>query len=399
MLVPYGVDNPMRRLPLANWALIAANVAIFHYEVPVRYFGFGGTIDVETYGIVPSRLQWFQPLTSAFLHDNILHLFGNMVFLWTFGNNVNDKLGHWRYLAAYLAFAVLSSLGHAALATWPVSTYPCFGASGAVFGVVGAYLTFHPINDVRVFYFIFFVMGTFRCSAYWIIGFFVAWDFYRAVSGTYGAVAVMGHLAGFAAGAALGLLLLRRNWVERDDYDLLSRLSGRRKAAPGASLLRPRAAQDGAVSEAERANRAAVAQARAALRSQVEGGQLESAGATYLEFLKAFPGEALDEQPHVEVANWLLRAGREADAAAAFHHFARTHPKHAQAPNALYSAGILYGQNLGQGARGSALLRETAPRLSDPAKARRALDVANALDAAAPALPIAPPRGATGQGS
>ena len=131
MLVPYGVDNPMGRWPWMNWALIAANVAVFYFEA------FGGAIDLGVYGTVPANLHWWQPLTSAFLHANVIHLVGNMIFLWTFGNNVNDRMGHWRYLGAYLAFAYLSDLAHALLATGLMAYVPCIGASGAIFGVVG----------------------------------------------------------------------------------------------------------------------------------------------------------------------------------------------------------------------------------------------------------------------
>ena len=383
MLVPYGVDNPMGRLPLMNWALIAANVGVFYFEVLGGYFGFAGPINLDVYGTVPAHLQWFQPLTSAFLHANVIHLFGNMVFLWTFGNNVNDKLGHWRYLAAYLAFAVLSNLGHAMLASGPMALVPCIGASGAIFGVVGTYLTFYPINDVRVWYFLGFISGTFSCSAYWIIGLFVAWDVYDAVAGTYGAVAVMAHLAGFAAGAGLGLLLLWKDWVERDDYDLLSRLTGRQRSGTAHGFSRRRGVEAAPMPPAEAERLAAAGRMRTALCSQVKAGDLAGATELYRNFLEGFPGEALDEQAHVELANWLYRAQRFAEAAGAFHHFARTHPQHALAANALYSAGTLYAQSLGQPARGVALLKEAAQRLRDPAKARRAREIAQAIEAQA----------------
>jgi len=377
VLIPYGVDNPMGRLPWMNWALIAANVAVYFGE----RLGIVATIPLDVYGTVPADLHWYQPLTSAFLHAGPFHLFGNMLFLWTFGNNVNDRMGHLRYLGAYLAFAYLSDLAHALLATGNMADVPCIGASGAVYGVIGTYLTFYPINDVKVFFFLVFVTGTFRCSAFWIIGFYVAWDLWDALAGSYGAVAVMAHLAGFGVGAGLGMLLLSRDWVERDEYDLLSRLRGRRGPSLAEQFARKQGVQPAAVSEADAEKLAAADRMRAALQTQIEAGDFAAASELYGAFLKAFPGEALNETPHIALANWLLRAGRQSEAAAAFHHFARTHPQHAQAAHALYSAGVLYGQKLGQPARGQALLEEAATRLRDPAKARRARDMADALDA------------------
>ncbi len=385
MLVPYGVDNPMGRLPWMNWGLIAANVAVFAYDV-----SYG--INEQVYGTLPARLEVYQPLTSAFLHANLIHLFGNMIFLWTFGNNVNDRLGHWRYLGAYLAFAYLSALAYALLATGDAADVPCIGASGAIYGVVGTYLTFYPIHDVKVWCFLVFVMKTFRCSAYWIIGFYVAWDLYDAVAGTHGPVAVVAHLAGFAAGVALGLLLLSRDWVDRDEDDLLSLLRGTRGRSLAEQFPRKPAVQPAAASEADAQRLAAAGRMRAALEAQVAAGDLAGAGELYQAFLAAFPGEPLGEAPHIALANWLLRAGRQAEAAAAFHHFARTHPRHAQAAHALYSAGTLYGQSLGQAARGQALLKEAATRLRDPDKARRAREAAQALEAQASLGPhVAPP--------
>jgi len=372
MLVPYGVDNPMRRLPLMNWALIAANVALFGLQVY-------GEVDITVYGTVPAHLRWYQPLTSAFLHSGIVHLAMNMIFLWTFGNNVNDKLGHWRYLGLYLVFAYASDLGHALMATGLIARVPCIGASGAVFGVVGAYLAFYPINDVKMWYFLFIFMGTFRCSAFWIIGFYVAWDVYHAVNGTAGAVAVFAHLTGFAAGLAAGMLFLRRNWVERDDYDLLARLTGRHKWAKRFSRSEALASVAPADEDTER--RALADRMRRHLASQVEARQLEAACETYRGFVRTYPGEALDSHTHIELANWLLKARRLPEAAAALHHFAVTHPRHEQAADALYSAGVLYVRHLAQPQRGRALLSQAARLLMNPEKASRAAALAQAAAA------------------
>ena len=159
MLIPLYDDNPFRRISYAyvNWALIAANVLVFAifqsgYIYSTRFadttsisFGmipvvFFSTMDLPSeYIAVP---HWLTPLTSAFLHGSWMHLAGNMLFLWVFGDNVEDDLGHLRYLVLLCGLCHAGRSAHAF--ALPQSTSPLIGASGAVSGVVAAYVLLHP---------------------------------------------------------------------------------------------------------------------------------------------------------------------------------------------------------------------------------------------------------------
>lgn len=387
MLVPYGVDNPMGRLPIANWALIAANLVAYVVQVnsgvvveSVEWRSVAVYRFVLEYGLVPADFHWYQLVTCAFLHGGILHLLGNMVFLWTFGNNVNDRLGHARYLAFYLLFTVLASLGHVAANSG--SPIPAVGASGAISGVMGIYLAFYPVNDVRMFYFIFVKMGTFSWSSYWMIGLWVGFDAYEALSGTAGSVAVWAHLAGFAVGFGSGLLLLWTEWTERDEYDFLSWLARRHDkrlmeryslggaVRPGGG---PLPSPPGATSTPVAPHRpVSPGDARKAIDAHLENSEVQALQEAYQDFVNVYPRLALDKDSQIRVANALFRAGSHALAAEAYARFARFYPDHPQAPDALFSAGILHVEKLNHPDVGRRLLEQALPLLSDPAKIERA---------------------------
>ena len=151
-MFPVGDDRDARRRPYVNWALIAACAMVFAYE-SLLPGGERQTL-IDAWGLVPSRLladpgaAWPTLVSHAFLHASILHLGGNMLFLWVFGARVEDELGHPGYLAFYLAGGALAGL--ASVASRAESSTPGIGASGAISAVLAAYLVLHPLADVRV---------------------------------------------------------------------------------------------------------------------------------------------------------------------------------------------------------------------------------------------------------
>ena len=151
-MFPIGDELSPRKRPFVNWALIAACALVFLYESALPASGREALI--TTWGLVPARLLrdpaagWMNLFTSAFLHANLLHIGGNMLFLWIFGDDVEDDLGHLGYLVFYLAGGVLA--GAASVASRPDSSAPGIGASGAISAVLAAYLVLHPFSDVRV---------------------------------------------------------------------------------------------------------------------------------------------------------------------------------------------------------------------------------------------------------
>jgi len=381
ILVPYGVDNPMSRLPLVNWAIILLDVIVFAIQATVG-------VSYRIYALVPGDFHLYQLLTSMFLHVGPLHLFGNMLFLWTFGNNVNDRLGHLGYGVAYVLLGMVAGLGHMAVA-WG-SSRPCVGASGAIFGVVGLYVVFSPLNDVRVWYMFIVRLGTFSCSGFWIIGFYVAMNVLDVILGTAGRVAVMAHLAGFGAGFGVALFLLKRGLVERDDYDLLSWISGKREKEmlarfsrnPSGDVPLPPPPGLGAARGGGRMPSARELQAE--LRAHLVAGDTRRLLDAYQRFHNVYPRLALGEELQIDVANALFRAGQHAQAAEAFERFARYYPAHPQAADALYSAGMLRARRTGEPDHGRRLLEEAIPLLKDKGKITRAMLTCNRIgDAAA----------------
>jgi membrane associated rhomboid family serine protease len=225
-VVPLNDNNPTRITPYVTYTLIILNIAVFIYELtlnPQQLAGF-----FQLFAVVPQQLtgslegvaiaqpvpEWWTLFTSQFLHGGFLHVAGNMLFLWIFGNNVEDQLGHIKYLFFYLACGVL-----AALAQWffaPLSDIPSLGASGAIAGVMGAYIIRFPKTEILTLIPLGILFWTIRVPAVFFLGFwFVQQAFYGVASlGVAtnigmegGGVAYWAHAGGFVVGAILGPLL------------------------------------------------------------------------------------------------------------------------------------------------------------------------------------------------
>ncbi|MEM6392838.1 MAG: rhomboid family intramembrane serine protease [Planctomycetota bacterium] len=211
----------MRRWPIANFVLIAAIAVVSVYGWVVGDgWGFGPMEDMVLRGWDPVGL-----VGHMFLHADILHLVGNLVFLWVFGNAVCAKLGNLSYVAAFLAFGLVAAVTHNVL-----DGAPAIGASGAINGVVGAFLILYPRNDVSCFYLFLLNVGSFELSAMWLILAWVAFDVWGAIDGG-GQTAYWAHLGGLAAGAGLLWAGVARGWVkmERTEQSLLAVIAERRR--------------------------------------------------------------------------------------------------------------------------------------------------------------------------
>jgi membrane associated rhomboid family serine protease len=151
--------------------------------------------------LFPDKLEWVAVLVSMFLHGSWLHLGSNMLFLWVFGNNVEDRLGRGGYLVFYLAGGVVATIAHVAANT--SSTIPVVGASGAIAAVMGAYFVWFPHVRIRTIVFAFIIFFT-EIRARWLLGFWFALQFFTA---SESGVAWVAHVAGFAFGVLAGLLI------------------------------------------------------------------------------------------------------------------------------------------------------------------------------------------------
>jgi membrane associated rhomboid family serine protease len=231
VFIPLSDDNPLRsiRFQWVTLFLIIANVIVFLLENTPD-----GQAAIASFAVIPTELFQVhivggavrgpdQPLpvpegltliTYQFLHSDILHLISNMLFLWVFGDNIEDAMGHFKFLVFYLACGVAGGLAHAWMQ--PSSSLPLIGASGAVAGVIAAYLILHPRVRVWVLAFRFIPL---RISAAWVLGVWAATQIVMIAIAPGEQVAWWAHVGGMVAGAIL-VLILRRPGVALFDRGL-----------------------------------------------------------------------------------------------------------------------------------------------------------------------------------
>jgi membrane associated rhomboid family serine protease len=208
MVMPIYDDNPFTQpvKPLVTWCLIAANLAVFIYEMGASQLALDRLID--TYSLTPAAMTgdmpargWVPPLialfTYQFFHADVAHILGNMIFLWVFGDDVERALGRWRFLAFYLLVGAVGGLIY--VATDRHSTIELIGASGSIAGVIIGYVMLRPCAKITV------LLGIIplRISAYWVIGLFVLTQLWSLGSVSKSEVAYWCHFGGMLAGAVL----------------------------------------------------------------------------------------------------------------------------------------------------------------------------------------------------
>ena len=217
MFIPLKDENPTQRFPVVTVVLITLNVLVFLYQIfspqGLQYSIYRmGAIPYEiTHFTTISQLPRISPpltlLTSLFLHGSFLHLFGNMLYLWIFGNNIEDFLGPFRYILFYLVSGLGASLVH--IIFHPSSMIPMIGASGAIAGVLGAYFLLYP--GARVLTLVFFWI--IPVPAFFILG---LWFVAQVMNiGIGGGVAWFAHIGGFLIGVALIRIYIKRRRIPR----------------------------------------------------------------------------------------------------------------------------------------------------------------------------------------
>ncbi|HUR38724.1 MAG TPA: rhomboid family intramembrane serine protease [Planctomycetota bacterium] len=211
MILPVGDLGKTRKFAWINWALIAANCVIFsmYWFKPERY-----EPTLISYAMVPDHWEWRTLLTSMFLHGDPMHLLGNMLFLYIAGDNVEDRLGHLGYLVFYLLAGMVGGMTHVVYATQfgGGGGVPTVGASGAISGVMGAYLVLFPGTQVRFIVWLLIFVRSFTLPAWGVIGFWVASQvlmarnqWHHVAEKEAAMVAVFAHLGGFAFGFIVGI--------------------------------------------------------------------------------------------------------------------------------------------------------------------------------------------------
>ncbi|HSR66303.1 MAG TPA: rhomboid family intramembrane serine protease [Acidobacteriota bacterium] len=231
-MIPFRDSVPARRYPVVTIAIIVVNVLVFIYQLtmgsPRQMQAF-----VYTFGMIPARLtagemfaQYDLPsfgltmVTSMFLHGGLAHLFGNMLYMWVFADNVEDRMGAWRFAFFYLICGVGAGLVH--ILFNPGSTVPTIGASGAVSGVLGAYLLLYPKARVLVLVPLLLIWPVIELPAMLVLG---IWFLLQLLSGTsslgaeqVGGVAWWAHVGGFLIGFLLVHFFDQRDNHKHEDY-------------------------------------------------------------------------------------------------------------------------------------------------------------------------------------
>lgn len=213
-MIPYRDHQPSSTFPIVTVALIAINVLVFLYELTLMA---SGNMDpfLQQWAFIPNQLlsspgqEWITIFSAMFMHGGWAHIIGNMLYLWIFGDNIEGSMGHGLYLAFYLLAGIIATFAQVLIA--PNSTVPNLGASGAIAGVLGAYLVFFPGARVDVLIPTGRIMGRAQVSAIIVLGLWIGLQILLGVTSSgqvadTGGVAYFAHIGGFIAGVIAGFL-------------------------------------------------------------------------------------------------------------------------------------------------------------------------------------------------
>lgn len=240
-MIPLSDNNPTRTIPYVTYALIAINIVVYLIDrigasgplgnlwnfsmiphavmsnksviVPLGHNSAGQTVVTAFQGLSP---QWLTIFTSMFMHGSIAHIAGNMLYLWIFGNNIEDTLGHFTFLIFYLAAGFFAAMAH--ILSDPGSVAPTVGASGAIAGVLGAYWYLFPKAKVKTLVFMFIIWTFIEIPAVIVLGFWFLSQIFNILGSSGhmgGGVAYWAHFGGFIAGIVLVLLMGGRKLIRQ----------------------------------------------------------------------------------------------------------------------------------------------------------------------------------------
>lgn len=336
MLIPLSIDRPRSRATIITPMIILACCLAFALQFWLNRDAFPGVAPAE-YRLYIRRnfFEWYQLFTYAFLHGGVLHLAGNMLFLWVFGPAIEDRLGHWWFLVFYLAGGAFAGLAHIAF-----ERAPALGASGAVAACTGAFLVMFPRTQVRTLV-IFYMGGIFNFAAVWVIGTAIAWDIIMSMLGRSG-VAYMAHLGGYVFGGGVAFLLLATKLIPREQYDLFSAAKQAKRRADIRSAMqqttREKLTRPPEVTQREMELRAAVS---TALARHDDNAARDAYRKLAAEFKGADAVGVLPRDHQYTIACKLYEAGDTQTATSAFTSFLNAYPRDREAGNVWLLLGTI----------------------------------------------------------
>ena len=369
------------RTPYANYALIAVNVFVFfleYHQNPAT-----GKLEfrpwVQHFMLAAVRPELWQFVSYAFLHGGLMHIIGNMFFLYLFGNNVNDKLGNIGYMCFYLAGAVFSGIGHTLVGGANV-----LGASGAVAAVTGAYLVIFPQTLITVLYWFFFI-GTIEVPAlYFIVFKMIIID--NVIIRYTAYVAYDAHLAGYAFGIAAMVIMLATGLISTSSFDLWAMMKqwNRRRVYrdavssgydPFTGRAKTRRIKVKEVkSPAEQQKDEKSQELRNEISKRITERNLPSAAALYLELMNHDSGQILPRQNLLDIANQLAGDNKHTESARAYEQFLTHYSTYEYAEQVELMLGILYCRYLNQPKQAVKYLEAAAKKLTDPGQLKMCKD-------------------------
>lgn len=409
LLIPIRTDSPVRRRPHVNHLLILANVLIY---LGTDVLGAATSLTTgdgfkRRFMLSLASPDLFRYLTYQFLHGDLWHLIGNMLFLWVFGNSVNSKMGDLAYLLFYLASGVFAGVAFAV-----ASGGNLIGASGAIAGVTTAYLVLFPRSEVTVFYWLWFYLGTMHVQALLLIGLkIILWDNVLAPSLAAGkeveSVAYSAHLGGYFFGFTVCALLLLLRALPRDHYDILALIQRyRKRRAFQAEMADPytraratygRVARPVSIGTARPIEDVlpehldAIGRLRAEIAELLTRGDYTAAADRYEDLVAAAPEQCLSRRHMLLVANQLMALQRHPQAAAAYERFLKVYPGDPDTVQIKLVLGIVYAKYLKQHQAAQKYLSDCLSRLSDPQQVQQAREWLAATAAAPGQDPEASP--------
>lgn len=375
MLIPFGTDRPLKRPTVATYWLIGINVAVYLCGAammrlaPERFDALYSILALD-----PNDFRWWQPFSYQFLHAGLMHLLGNMLFLFVFGGNVEDKFGRWWFLLFYLLGGAAAGGAHClfepplpesgALRIIPGAV----GASGSIAAVTGAYMVFFPRTTVRVLCLIY-IIGTFNIPAWWLIlGAIVKDLFSQGFAGGQG-VALIAHLGGYAFGIGASLIALAAKWLPREDFDLfttvrqaLRRREFKELTSAGASPWRSDAAaapaktrpRDSARHDAEQRT----TEQRSLVLRLIAEERLEDAASAYITLLDHAAEAVLHRDAQAALGNHFYITSQWHHAAVTYELFVKRYPADREAADIKLLLALVNTRYLNDPVRAKALLRE-----------------------------------------
>jgi membrane associated rhomboid family serine protease len=378
-LLPLRTSIYPKKTPYANYILIAANLVVFLLSMHSVIDPQSGSrvLDLRDWAhpfmLFPDQPYIWQFVTYAFLHGSLMHILGNLYFLYIFGNNVNDKLGNVGYVCFYLAGAVFSGIGNSLL-----SHAPTLGASGAIAAVTGAYLVLFPKTLIDTLYWIIYFIGRVEIRAVYLIGFkLIVWDNIIDADPTRG-IAYNAHLAGYGFGILAILFLLAIGLIPKDFNDLWSTLvqwNRRRRfrdaLSDGYDPYTPAAGRKNVPSRVKAGSKPSeldqkIIDLRARITQAMTSRAAGEAASLYQELTALDSTQTLPRQLQLDIANQLMSEGQWEPSARAYEKFLALYGSYEFAEQVHLMLGLLYGRYLNRPEDALKELNKAAEHLTDP---------------------------------